>query len=165
MSYDSFVDGKTLNKIDDRPTVDGVELTLLSQVLNLIQKKSNLHYTRRITPKRVTSSGAHLRGLPPGQHSSEESSQRWRVVGDIADLTGPEFKPQTSRTDSVRLATELSAVASLKSKVGRPDQPIFEDALIELKKSLQDDSLKSVDFLIELLQLIRLAQIDGDIPI
>ena len=80
LSYDSFVDGKKLNKNDD--IVDGAELTLFSQVLNLI--------------------------------------------------------------------------ASLKSKVGRPDQPIFEDALIELKKSLQDDSFKSVDFLIEQLQLIRL---------
>ena len=58
LSYDSFVDGKKLNKNDD--IVDGAELTLFSQVLNLI--------------------------------------------------------------------------ASLKSKVGRPDQPIFEDALIELKK-------------------------------
>ena len=28
--------------------------------------KSNLHYTRGITPKRVTSSGAHLRGFAPG---------------------------------------------------------------------------------------------------
>ena len=38
----------------------------------------NLHYTRGITPKRVTSSGAHLRGLVPGQRSSEETWQRWR---------------------------------------------------------------------------------------
>ena len=44
--------------------------------------KSNLHYTRRVTPKRVTSGGAHLRGLAPGQHSTEETSQRWRVVED-----------------------------------------------------------------------------------
>ena len=80
LSYDSFVDGKKLNKNDD--IVDGAELTLFSQVLNLI--------------------------------------------------------------------------ASLKSKVGHLDQPIFEDALIELKKSLQDDSFKSVDFLIEQLQPIRL---------
>ena len=48
--------------------------------------KSNLHYTRRNTPKRVTSCGAHLRGLAPGQHSSEESSQRWRVVGDTVPI-------------------------------------------------------------------------------
>ena len=47
-----------------------------------IKSKSNLHYTRRITPKRVTSCGAHLRGLAPGLHSSEETSQRWLVVGD-----------------------------------------------------------------------------------
>ena len=46
------------------------------------KSKSNLHYTRRITPKRVTSCGAHLRGSAPGLHSSEETSQRWRVVGD-----------------------------------------------------------------------------------
>ena len=70
--------------------------------------ESNL-YTRRITPKRVTSGGAHLRGLAPGQHSSEETSQRRRVVGDTVNLTGPRIEPQTSRTDSVRLATELTA--------------------------------------------------------
>ena len=49
-------------------------------------QKSNLHYTRRITPKRVTSCGAHLRGLAPGLHSSEEASQRWRVVGDTVPI-------------------------------------------------------------------------------
>ena len=37
-------------------------------------KKSNLHYTLAITPKRVTSGGVHLRGLMPGQHSSEKKS-------------------------------------------------------------------------------------------
>ena len=40
-------------------------------------QQSNLHYTRRITPKRVTNGGAHLRGLAPGLYSSEETSQRW----------------------------------------------------------------------------------------
>ena len=52
----------------------------------LLEVKSNLHYTRRITPKRVTSCGAHLRGLAPRQHSSEETSQRWRIVGDTIKL-------------------------------------------------------------------------------
>ena len=52
----------------------------------LSKSKSNLHYTRRITPKRVTSCGAHLRDLAPGQHSSEETSQRWRVVGDTVSI-------------------------------------------------------------------------------
>ena len=42
----------------------------------------DLHYARGITPKRVTSGGAHLRGLAPGLHSSEKTSQRWRAVGD-----------------------------------------------------------------------------------
>ena len=72
--------------------------------------KSNVHYTRGITPKRVTSGGAHLCGLAPGLHSSEETSQRWRAVGDtVADLTGPRIEPQTSRSESVRLATELTS--------------------------------------------------------
>ena len=39
-----------------------------------LKAKSNLHYTRGITSKRVTSGGAHLRGLVPGQHCSEETS-------------------------------------------------------------------------------------------
>ena len=46
---------------------------------------SNLHYTRRITrkhvtrgitPERITSGGAHLRGLASGQQSFEETLQR-----------------------------------------------------------------------------------------
>ena len=39
--------------------------------------KTNFHYTRDMTPKRVTSGGAHLRGLAPGQDSFEETSLRW----------------------------------------------------------------------------------------
>ena len=59
--------------------------------------KKNLHYSRGITPKRVTSGGVHLRGLAPGQHSSEGTSQRWRAVGDtVSDLTNPRFEPKTS---------------------------------------------------------------------
>ena len=44
----------------------------------IVKFKLNLHYTRCITPKRVTSGGIHLRGLAPGQHSSEETSQLQR---------------------------------------------------------------------------------------
>ena len=64
--------------------------------------KSNLHYAcSRITPKRVTNGGAHLRGLAPGQHSSEETSQRWRAVGGtLSALTSPEINPMTFRVDS-----------------------------------------------------------------
>ena len=40
--------------------------------------KSSSYSPRAITPKRVTSGGIRLRGLAPGQHSSEETSQRWR---------------------------------------------------------------------------------------
>ena len=48
----------------------------------MLHKNSKLHYTRHITPKRVTSGGAHLRGAALGPHSSEQTSQRWRAVGD-----------------------------------------------------------------------------------
>ena len=47
-------------------------------------------------PKCVTSGGVHLRGLPPGQHSSEKTSLQWRAIGDaVSDLTGPEIEPKT----------------------------------------------------------------------
>ena len=50
---------------------------------SVVLVKSNLHYTRRITPKRITTDGAHLRSLAPGLHSSQKTSQRWRAVGPI----------------------------------------------------------------------------------
>ena len=60
-------------------------------------KKSNLHSICSITQKRVTSGGAHLRGL--AQHNSEETSQ-WRVAGDsVSNSTDPGINPHTSRTD------------------------------------------------------------------
>ena len=49
-------------------------------------KNQNLHYTRGIMPNRVASGGAHLRCLAPGQHSSAETSQRWRAVGDTVPI-------------------------------------------------------------------------------
>ena len=52
----------------------------------LSNQKSNLHYTRGITPIRVTSCGVHLRGVAPGLHSFEETSQRWRAVGDTVPI-------------------------------------------------------------------------------
>ena len=55
-------------------------------IANESNQKSNLNYIRGITPKRVTSGGAHLRGLAPGLHSSEETSQRWRAVGDAVPI-------------------------------------------------------------------------------
>ena len=58
------------------------------------------HYARGITPS-ATSGEDHFRGLAPRQHSSEETSQRWRAVGDsLFALTGAEIEPQTFRTDS-----------------------------------------------------------------
>ena len=48
--------------------------------------KSNLHYTRGITPKNITSGRAHLRGVAPGLHSFEESSQRGRAIGDTVPI-------------------------------------------------------------------------------
>ena len=65
-------------------------------------KKAILYCIGEITPKRVPSGGTQrLRGLAPGQYRSEETSQRWRAVGDtVFDFTGPVVEPQISRTDS-----------------------------------------------------------------
>ena len=61
----------------------------------------NLHKTRGITPKRVTSGGNHLRGLTTEQHSSEESLQWWQAVGDtVSDLTEPVKEPYAFLAES-----------------------------------------------------------------
>ena len=52
----------------------------------MLHIKSNLHYTRRITPKQLTSGGAHLRGAAIEPHSSEQTSQRWQAVGDTVTI-------------------------------------------------------------------------------
>ena len=63
--------------------------------------------TRDITPKHVMNGGARLRGLAPWLHSSEETSQWWRGIGDtVPDLTGLGIETQTFRTD--RHKTELT---------------------------------------------------------
>ena len=75
--------------------------------------KSNLHHTRGITPKHATSGGTHLRDLAPGLYSSEETSQRWRVVGDIVPVCRSDWPgnqtPDLSNRYAVRLVTELTA--------------------------------------------------------
>ena len=57
----------------------------------LHQTKQNLHCTRVVSPKCVTSGGAHLRGLASGQHISLKKRRRggdWRAVDDtVSDLT------------------------------------------------------------------------------
>ena len=47
-----------------------------------IKIKSSSLSARGTAPKRATSSRVHLRGLTPGQHSFEETSQRWQAVGN-----------------------------------------------------------------------------------
>ena len=71
------------SQIFNYANVRAEDLRLIAKESN---QKSNLHYTRGITPKRVTSGGTHLRGLAPGRHSSEETSQRWRAVGDTVPI-------------------------------------------------------------------------------
>ena len=69
--------------------------------------KSLLH--SRYYTKRVASGGAHLRGLTPGLRSSEETSQRWRAVGDtVYDLTGAEIKTRTSSPIAMSLPQRQS---------------------------------------------------------
>ena len=69
---------------------------------NSQDKKNQIFiYTRDITLKRVASGEIHLRDLAPGQHSSEETSQRWRAEGGtVSDLTGLGIEPQIYSADS-----------------------------------------------------------------
>ena len=84
-------------------TFKDIEVT---NVLNIILKSSLYSRSRGITPKSVTSNGAEFLGLAHVLHSSEETWQRWRAVGNtVSDLTGPGIEPQTSL---MCLATELT---------------------------------------------------------
>ena len=80
-------------------------MSTLKPLINLLQaryiQKLNLHYTRGIAPKRITSGEIRLRSLASGQHSPQETSQRWRLVGDtVSNLAGSRIEPQTSRVYS-----------------------------------------------------------------
>ena len=80
-----------------------------------LEIKSSLYPTRIITPKRVTSGGAHLRGLAPGQCSSGKTSQRWQVVGDtVSDLTGPGIEPTPPELIAMYLTAELTGWSSFR---------------------------------------------------
>ena len=57
-------------------------------------KKNQIFIILAVLRRSITSGEAHLRGLAPGQHNSEEPSKLWRAVGDsMSDLTDQEFKP------------------------------------------------------------------------
>ena len=43
---------------------------------------------------------AHFRDLAPGNHNSEEASQRWQILATRSDLTGPGIESQTCHVDS-----------------------------------------------------------------
>ena len=71
---------------------------------------SNLYYrpTRNITPKSVTSGGAHARGLAPEHQNPEETRQRWRAVGNtVSDLTGPESNPRPIAPTTTSISAAL----------------------------------------------------------
>ena len=53
----------------------------------------------------VAGNEIHFRGLAFRQRSSGKASQRWRAVGDIVPIR----PARESNTESVRLATELTA--------------------------------------------------------
>ena len=73
---------------------------IYSTLVTIPSDATALLYSRYYTLKRVTSGRAHLRGLTPEQHSSEERSQRWRAVGNtLFHLIGPGIEAKTSRTD------------------------------------------------------------------
>ena len=72
-----------------------------------IRLKSNLHYTRSITPKHVTSGGTHLHDLAPEQRSvPKKRPSAGESLATLSHLTDLGFEPQTSRTDSFVLTTE-----------------------------------------------------------
>ena len=96
--------------------------------------KSNFHNIRGSTPKRVTSGGAHLRGLAPGLHRSEGASQRWRAVGDIVPILPARksnSRPLTPITCSLNIwANDRSTIISRKKQERRQHSRTHENTSI-----------------------------------
>ena len=64
------------------------------------KQQTNRYYALKYYTEACNEWGVHL-DLVPGQHSFEESSQRWRAVSDIvSDLTCPVIEPQICRSGS-----------------------------------------------------------------
>ena len=92
------------------------ELPAICVLKSGVKNFKTLGYIRGIAPKRVTSGRVHLRGLALGQHSIEETSQRWRGVGDpVCDFTVPEIEP---RSPAPLAVSPLHQQTSFKSGVG-----------------------------------------------
>ena len=78
---------------------------LLKKVKTLLISKSNVHYTRGITPKHVTSDVALLRGLLPGlQKNVGAVASRWRHRAGYPFLTGPEIQPRPTPPSPIACA-------------------------------------------------------------
>ena len=117
-----------------------LESGLICRSLKL--KKSHLHYTRGITPKRVTSDLVHRRCIAPGQHSSEETLQRWRAVGDTTSdlaISGIEHqKPRmvchinTTPTGSwnMRLSVSINDCKEIADTSGKFGSPFFDYCVV-----------------------------------
>ena len=74
--------------------VEDVTLNSPADKAGRFAKKSIVCKAKKSKPMRVTSGGLHRCGLEPGQHSSEETSQRWPAVGDtVSHLTDPVVEP------------------------------------------------------------------------
>ena len=78
-----------------RERVVGIQKQNFGGSKKIKNEKPRLLHTRSISSKSATGGEAHIRGLTPGQHSSEETSQRWRAVGNntVSALTGPGNEP------------------------------------------------------------------------
>ena len=72
----------------------------------------------------MTSSEARLRGLAPGQHSSRETSQRWRAVVDtVSDLTEPVIELESFTTPPT--GRELGVFVKIVTKMLSYKQAAF----------------------------------------
>ena len=106
------------SQIDSVFSQNGAQMT---KFRHSIKVKSNLHCTCGITPKSVTRSGAHLCGIAPGQHSSDETWRRWRAVGSTAyNSSGPGIEPQTSHDDSDVIKPNANRQVSVAKTTYKP---------------------------------------------
>ena len=77
--------------------------------------KSNLYYGRGITPKRAASSGAHLRGLAPRQHSSKKHRSDGEPLATVISIwPARDSNPRPTAPTAMDVTTELTRPFRIK---------------------------------------------------
>ena len=92
--------------------------------------------TQRREMLRVMSGEAHLRGLAPGQHSFEETPQRWRAGDDaVSNLPVWESNPRSQASTAMPLTTMPDIITIVVALPNGEERGYFDNRFYILMRS------------------------------